>query len=101
MGAFNTVYAEVQCPRCGASAEMAIDLYFGLRYQLTYHLGDTYCWSERKIPKDSRRPEGGNLDGEGYTECPICNKDFFLVVEVRSDTLERVRPDPDKKPYLP
>jgi hypothetical protein len=100
MGIYNCLQTEVQCPRCGVRTEMTINLYFGYRDLLEYHLGDSYQWHERKAPQNGGRPDGGDVDGEGYTECPICLKDSFWIVEVRSDIIQSVRPDPDKQPYV-
>ncbi|MEO7719290.1 MAG: hypothetical protein ABIY70_24075 [Capsulimonas sp.] len=79
---------------------MTINLYFGFRDLLEYRLGDMYEWRERKQPQNDGRPAGGNVDGAGYTECPVCLKDSFWIVEVRSDIIRSVRPDPEKQPYL-
>jgi hypothetical protein len=80
---------------------MTVDLYFGFRDQLNYKLGDAYRWREGRSVKNDGRPQEGNLDGEGYTECPLCAKDFWVIVRVRNDVLESVEPDTEKKPLIP
>ncbi len=80
---------------------MIVDLYFGLRDQLNYKLGDTYRWRIGRSVNNGGRPVGGNLEGEGYTECPRCHKDFFVLVLVKEDKLESVQPDTHKKPLIP
>jgi hypothetical protein len=62
-------------------------LYFGLRNQLTYDLGEKYRWTNSPLVKNGGRPPEGTLDGEGYTECPICQKDFFVIVRVQNGIL--------------
>lgn len=80
---------------------MALDLYFGFRNMLVYRIGDRYQWVDRKAVPNGGRPPDGSLDGEAYTECPACKKDFFAIVEVRRDVICGARPDPTKKPHIP
>jgi len=80
---------------------MMVNLYFGFRDQLDYNLGDRYEWTSSPHVENGGRPADGNLDGEGYTECPLCQKDFFVIVRVRKDILESVHPDTEKKPLIP
>ena len=101
MGLYNTLRANVRCPRCGRESEMDVDLYFGWKGMLEFHLGDEYRWSPKGNVEAGGRPEGGNLDGEGYVECPQCGKDFFARVRVRNDVLEGVEPDPRRTPLIP
>lgn len=80
---------------------MVIDLYFGIRDQLVYCPGAFYAWAPEKSIVNGGRPVGGNLDGEGYSECPLCHKDFFVVVKVRNDVLVGAEPDLSKSPLIP
>lgn len=102
MGAYNRLKAQMQCPRCQQGTEMEIDCYFGYVAEMReVSLGEIYPWVERKAVQNGGRPEGGTLDGEGYTECPLCGKDFFVIVRVRGDVLASVEPDLSKPPYIP
>jgi hypothetical protein len=101
MSNYNHLSARLTCPRCGREADMTVDLYFGLRDQLDYKFGDRYSWTNSPIVKNGGRPPDGNLEGEGYTECPLCKKDFFVAVKVDQDILKAARPDPSKKPLIP
>lgn len=101
MSTYNMLHAVMKCPRCDNFAEMEILTYFGFRAFIDYKFGDAVEWVPRKIPKNGGRPEGGNLDGEGYAECPVCAKDFFVRVKVRSDKIEGVEHDSSKTPYIP
>lgn len=101
MATFNQLPVHLQCPRCGRESDMTVDLYFGLRDQLDYKLGDTYRWTSSPLVKNGGRPPEGNLDGEGYTECPLCRKDFFVIVMVRNDIVDSVQVDSKKKPLNP
>jgi hypothetical protein len=80
---------------------MTVGLYFGYRDQLAYMLGDKYRWRTGRSVKNGGRPPDGDMEGEGYVECPLCRKDFFVIVHLRSDVLQSVEPDTDKKPLIP
>ncbi len=101
MGVYNTLTTDMQCPRCGQSHEIEVDLYFGFRNMISYRLGDKYQWGAGQSVKKGARPPDGNLDGEGYVECPVCRKDFFVKVAVRSDIIEGVEPDRDRPGHIP
>lgn len=100
MGLYNTLRTELVCPRCGNRGEMEINMYFGFRNLFTLHLGDTYPWKPRVLPRNGGRPPGGNIDGEGYAECPTCGKDFWLHVIVRSDRILRIDFDNERPPFI-
>ena len=100
MSLYNKLPAEMVCPRCGASQEFEIDLYFGYRDFIRYELGDSYEWRPRKAVQNGGRPPNGDLDGEGYTQCSQCEKDFFVCVEIRGDKIVAVRPDISREPYI-
>ena len=72
---------------------MDIDLYLGKRGLLHYHIGDQCLWVMNKQQQNGGRPPNGDIDGEGYTECPCCARDFFVTVEVRSDHLVAAIPN--------
>ena len=100
MGLYNTLDTEMTCPRCGAESNMEIECFFGLKNQIEYKLGDRVEWRLGKAVQNGGRPEGGNLDGEGYAECPICKRDFFILMVVVNDIIQGVKVNPDKKPYI-
>lgn len=102
MGLYNILHTSLACPRCGASVETTVDCYFGDRSEmLDLKIGDRYPWRPRRQPQNGGRPEGGSIDGEGYMECPLCQKDAFLRVRVREDVILGVKPDATKKGYIP
>jgi hypothetical protein len=81
---------------------MDIELHFGdTRHMVELRIEDVYPWEPRKAVQNGGRPEGGSTEGQGYAECPICRKDFFVKAIVREDILEAVVPDPETKPYIP
>ena len=79
---------------------MTINLYFGLRNMIEYRIGDIYKWAKKGGPEKGGRPPEGTCDGEGYTECPSCGRDFFLRVKIESDIVKSAEPDPDREPYI-
>jgi hypothetical protein len=101
MGMYNTLYTTVRCPRCGNTSNMDIDCYFGRLDFIQYSIGDQVSWSEKDLWRGGGRPESGNHDGEGYTECAQCRKDFFVRVIIRDDTILAVVPDHSKEPLIP
>jgi hypothetical protein len=102
MGTCNTILAETSCPRCSARVPVEVACRFGYTAEMfRFRIGDRYAWRPRKAVQNGGRPEGGDVDGEGYTDCPACGKDFFLKVIVRGDIIQAVEPDPAKQPYLP
>lgn len=91
MGNYNTVIAPVTCPRCGANVRAEIEVRFGDTSKLvTLNIGDRVPWAAGRLEKNGGRPERGNLDGDGYMECPSCRKDSFLTVYVRDDVIKAV-----------
>lgn len=66
-----------------------------------YSIGDEYKWLLGKAVQNGGRPENGNVDGEGYTVCSLCKKDFFVKVIIRNDVIRCVEPDLYKSPYIP
>ncbi|NMB58736.1 MAG: hypothetical protein GYA12_06180 [Chloroflexi bacterium] len=67
----------------------------------TFNLGDEYTWVPRKAPQNGGRPFEGNLDGEGYAECPVCRKGFYVKVAIRNDRIESVSADAGKNSSFP
>ena len=98
MATFNTLIAAVICPRCGADLDAAeIACYFGeTSYMAQLTVGDEYPWRGNRALHNGGRPAGGDIDGEGYCECPACAKDFFVRVQVRGDRVVGLSPDPDR-----
>jgi uncharacterized C2H2 Zn-finger protein len=101
MGTYNRLKTEITCPRCLTVAEVEVDCYFGHVWEMkNYKVGDSYDWVPRKAIQNGGRPEGGDVDGEGYTDCPSCKKDFFVKVIVRKDLIQGVKPDLAKRPHI-
>jgi len=100
MGLYNLLLVELECPRCRAHAMCEVEFKLGLLDLQRYRLGDTLRWAGGYRNKPPRRPDGGIADGEGYTECPHCGKDFWVHVYVREDQISEARPDPDRPGYI-
>jgi hypothetical protein len=96
----NYVLATLACPRCGESAEMEIETFFGPIDLERYRVGDRVRWFPRKQVQNGGRPPDGDLYAEGYLVCPICELDSFVKVHIRSDVVAGVSPDTEKAPYL-
>lgn len=72
----------------------------GVLNLLEYKIGDPMSWTRKVSLKKGGRPQDGNMDGEGYVECPSCTRDYFLVVEIRNDRIAAVRVDDSKPGYM-
>jgi len=100
VAAFNTLVIDLICPRCAYRGQMEVEFRFGFRDQLRYRLGDRIVWEGGGGRKPLRRPSGGDLDGEGYVECPNCRLDFWVTVQIRDDVITNAVVDPARPGYL-
>ena len=99
MSTHNLLKYSMECPRCKKIGLMEIELYFGFANLIEYKIGDEIKWIPNKSLKNGGRPKNGYLNGEGYSECSVCGKDFFVKVEIRLDKLTNVVVDNLKAPY--
>ncbi|HCB03466.1 MAG TPA: hypothetical protein PLZ93_10945 [Nocardioides sp.] len=97
MGIYNFVRVMVTCPRCGSEVSTLAEFKLGFCDLTTYDEGDKLTWSGR----DQRhRPPNGDADGDGYAECPLCELDFWLVITVRADRIQRPEVDRERPGYI-
>jgi hypothetical protein len=90
MSAFNTVYALVACPRCGAKHEFDVQFKFGDTWQHIYRVGDYLRWGGNDVGAPGC--EAIVVEGIGGT-CPNCNTEFlYFDVVVVADRIAEVRP---------
>ncbi len=102
MSSYNYLAAELICPHCEFKAEMQVNCYFGYTGEMkSYRVGDVYDWVPRKAVQNGGYPEDGNLKGEGYTECPKCHRDFFVIVHIVDGKVNKAEPDLSRLPYVP
>lgn len=100
MGLYNLLSATMVCPRCNQTVELEIQIYIGHKQLYSYRIGDAVNWLPNSDVEHGGFPPSGSMEGEGYTECPQCKKDFFLVVQIRDGKIAGVNPDLSKKPYI-
>jgi len=94
MGTYNYLLTEITCPYCRNTSRSEIDLHFGNTvFMETFAIGDMYKWVPRKAVQNGGRPENGDMDGEGYTECPDCGKGYYVKVSIRQDRIVSAVPD--------
>lgn len=73
---------------------MEANLYFGFRNLLSFRIGDEY-------PGTKEGGLIGDVDGEGYADCPNCKKDFYLIVHTRAGKITGADIDPEKPGHVP
>ncbi|MFN0019119.1 MAG: hypothetical protein ACKVP0_12720 [Pirellulaceae bacterium] len=79
---------------------MAVDLYFGDTSNCSnLSLGKPYPFHPQTAVHNRGFPPNGNTDGEGYTECPLCDKDFFVKALIRDGILTGIEFDPNIAPH--
>lgn len=100
MGIYNLLTCETECAHCICVNQVEVQTWFGFLNLLEYEIGDSVVWTKKVSIKKGRRPKDGNLDGEGYAECPSCKRDYFLVVEIRDDRIVAARVDLSKPGYV-
>ncbi len=102
MGTYNQIQALIPCPHCEKEIPAVVEVRFGDTRQIrNYAIGDTYAWLTGKSVKNGGRPAGGSMQGEGYTVCPRCQRDFFVKVAIVANVITAVEPDVDKPGYIP
>ena len=103
MSMYNWLYLSMKCPKCGRNISLKAEFRFGFLNLDTYGLEDTLRWTDEhgnglRYPKN--RPENGNYSDKAYAECPVCQKDFWLKVEVVSDIIKSVDYDSSIAGYI-
>ena len=101
MSAYNILNTVLECPRCGNMADMEIELYTGKRNQTRYLIGDIYTWEDRRQPQNGGRPKDGSCLADGYVECPICHRDFWVSVAITDDRIASVSVNLSREPFIP
>jgi hypothetical protein len=89
------------CPRCKEEQEFEFQLPFGCIGERCYQIGDRIKWQASRLPEKGGRPENGNLSKEIWGRCPTCRRDFWLIVSVKDDRIEKVDVDSLRVPMIP
>jgi hypothetical protein len=100
MSAFNYLLVDMICPRCGISSPQEIEMFFGSADLHEYNLSQRVHWGVAGGPDRGGRPKNGTMIGDGYSVCPVCNKDFHVKIHVYADVLESVEVNKDRMPYI-
>jgi hypothetical protein len=102
VGFFNVLWArDIGCPLCHQRADFRIEHKFGVIEQFEFEIGDEVKWFGHRasIPKD--KPVFSRWCGEGYAECLLCEKDFFVSVIVEEGKFKEVLWDVSRRGYVP
>jgi hypothetical protein len=92
---------QLPCPRCREDQEFEIELPFGCISERHYKIGDKIEWQANRLPEKGGRPGDGNLRKEVWSRCPTCGRDFWVIVSVREDTIEKVEVDSSRSVRIP
>jgi hypothetical protein len=70
---------------------MEIQLPFGCIGERHYQITDMLEWRANRPGDKGGRPDNGNLQKEVWSTCPTCRRDFWLVVSVTQNRIEKGR----------
>jgi hypothetical protein len=87
MGVDNVLKLTMVCPLCRVKANVKAGFRAGLRDGSEYHIGDRLRWEGQELGLPEQRPKGGNVDSVAYATCLRCERDFWLIVSIRSDVI--------------
>ena len=66
--ATNTLYCDIECPKCGKKVSSGIGFRAGTIRGHEYKIGEKLDWQGPKV-RPTQRPSDGNLKTIGYFEC--------------------------------
>jgi uncharacterized metal-binding protein YceD (DUF177 family) len=92
---------QMPCPRCKEEQELGLQLPFGCVDERHYRIGDKVEWQSNRLPEKGGRPDNGNLRKEVWSRCPTCLRDFWVIVSVSKDRIEKVEVDSSRLVMIP
>jgi hypothetical protein len=92
---------QMLCPRCKEEQNLEIKLPFGCIGERHYQIGDKVEWQPGRLPQKGGRSDDGNLVEEVWSWCPTCRRDFWLIVSVREDIIEKAEVDSSRPVTIP
>jgi hypothetical protein len=81
MGAFNTVIAEVVCPKCRKWSEFQIQFKYGNTWQHAYRIGEKLQWGGNDIGLPGKNKVKVESIGGPCPQCGIDAIEFDVIVE--------------------
>jgi hypothetical protein len=64
-------------------------------------IGDEITWNDSPYIARGGRPKENKWFGEGYVECGLCGKDFFVNVLIEGNKIMGVDVNSSKAPLIP
>lgn len=98
MSAFNKLVISTECPNCKTYTCFEAEFKFGFTKLDTYAVGEKIQWGKKGVGHS--RPKDGNYIGDGYIECPICHKDFWINIFVIDDKISYFQINLNKAGYI-
>jgi hypothetical protein len=100
MSGYNLLKATLGCPHCGSVVPVNVEFRFGLLEFREYEVGEALEWGTRGLRYPRVRPAGGRFTGDGYVECPVCGRDYWVSIDVSADVIQSVRVIVDRPGYI-
>ena len=89
----------MRCPFCNSLNEIEVEAKIGVLSQMDYKIGDKIIWANGGKASKGKRPTDGNFfTDDGYAECDICNRDFWVDIDIQNDVITKVSAN-EKKGY--
>lgn len=99
----NILTTLAQCPHCNIVCPQNIELDLdgqGMSHA-DYSIGETVDWLPGRSPEEGGRPADGTVDKDGYVVCSSCERDFFVIVQIRNDKIALATVNAAKPGHMP
>jgi len=91
---YNVILASLTCPHCGVQNALEVACWFGAVGEAeALKLHDPYPWVPRKAVWNGGSPADGEGVFDGQAECPACDLDFCVDVDIRDNRIAALAPN--------
>lgn len=78
MGMFNVLEFDGKCPKCNKVSHLEAEFKLGHLEMRNYTIGD-----KLKLTYGGHWSKSLNAEIEGYVECELCEKDFWVLIQIK------------------